>query len=145
MATSIPASQLTLRVEHLLEQKQQHTDAIAHIDGMLAAVGAALNGSAAPAPRAAAPAKAAKAAKAAPAAGKGRRRGRGHFALSAEESILAFVKENKNPTTRDVNQHFKAEGRSSTADNALTKLVKDKRLKRIPLGKGIRGSHYSLA
>ena len=139
MATSIPVSQLSLRVQHLLEEKQKHGDALAQIDGVLSAISAALSGSVAPA--VAAPARKAVA----PVGAKIRRRGRGHFALSAEESILAFVKERKNPTTADVNHHFKAEGRSSTADNALTKLVKEKRLKRTPLGKGIRGSTYSIA
>ena len=47
------------------------------------------------------------------------------------------------PAAADINQHFKDEG-SASANNALGKLVKEKKLKRVPLGKGIRGSRYSL-
>jgi len=140
VANSIPATQLADHIQTLLAQRKDHVDAIAAIDETLAGVGAALTGTVAPKARAAAVKVVAKA----PAVGK-RRRGRGNFALSAEESILAFVKANKNPTTQEINQHFKGEGRSSTADNALSKMTRENRLKRTPLGKGIRGSRYTVA
>jgi hypothetical protein len=138
----MPASQLAQRIQHLVDERQQHTDAIARIDEILGGVGAALGGaSASPNGK-----KVVAAATQAPAPkGKKRRRGRGHFALSAEASILAFVKQEKNPTTAEISHHLLGEGRSNGAVNALTKLVKEKKLKRTPLGKGIRGSRYSLA
>ncbi|HWE01151.1 MAG TPA: hypothetical protein VG326_01985 [Tepidisphaeraceae bacterium] len=147
MATSIPAAELTNRIQHLLAQRQQHLDAIATIDQTLSGVGAALGGGATAngAKPAAAPAPAAAKAAPAPAATKrGRGRGRAKFALSAEESVLAFVKQHKNPTTSEIKNHYSNEGRLGAADNTLSKMVKDRKLKRTPLGKGIRGSRYTL-
>jgi hypothetical protein len=146
VATLIP-TELPHRVEQLLKQRQMHVDAISQIERTLSAVNTALNGI---------PTAQANGAKvgttpaapkvSVPKANKGTRRGtRGLFALSAEASVLAFIKQKKTATTKDVNHHFKAEGRASTADNALSKLVADKKLKRLPLGKGIPGSAYTLA
>jgi hypothetical protein len=62
---------------------------------------------------------------------------------------LAFVKERKNPTSAEIFQHAKDEGRSTSAATALGKLVRNKKLKRtplgmgIPFGKGSRGSRYT--
>ena len=53
------------------------------------------------------------------------------------------MKQNGNPTTAEINRHLKDEGRSSSANNALGKLVKLKKLKRTQL-EGERGSRYSL-
>ena len=75
--------------------------------------------------------------------GRKRRRRRSKFAMSAEDSVLAFVTANKSPTTQEVNQHFAAEGRGGSADNTLSKLVKEGRLLREPL-KDQRGSRYNL-
>ena len=145
MATHIPPTELATRIHQLVEARQQHVDAIAQINQTLAGVGAALGGTVKLSNgRKSAIAAAAAPEQAAPGPGKRRRR-RGSFAMNAEDSILAFVKENKNMTTQDINKHFEEEGRSSTADNALSKLVRERKLKRTPLGKGIRGSTYSLA
>ena len=140
MPKMISPAELPTRITKLLEERQQHADALARIDETLAGINAAL-GSAVASKNGKKPA----AAQAAPKVPGKRRRGRGHFALSAEESILAFVKQQRNPTTSEVNQHLKDEGRSSTANNALGKLVRENKLDRAPLGKGIRGSRYSLA
>ena len=56
---------------------------------------------------------------------------------------MAFVKAHKNPKTKDVKKFWADEGRGGTADNALSKLVKEKKLKRIPL-QGEPGSRYAL-
>ena len=40
-------------------------------------------------------------------------------------------------------KHWASEGRGGTADNALSKLVRDRKIKRIPLV-GERGSHYAV-
>jgi hypothetical protein len=136
---------LTQRIQHLLEERQQHAEALARIDQILGGVSAALKGASV----ASANGKNLVAGSLAPQSpavkGKKRRRGRGHFSMSAQESILSFVKQQRNPTTAEINRHLKGEGRSSSANNALGKLVGEKNLKRTPLGKGIRGSRYSLA
>jgi hypothetical protein len=136
----LPATDLPNRIHKLLEEREQHANALAHIDQILAGVSATLKGAPVESMDGKKPA-----ATAAPAAVKGKkqRRGRGHFAVSAEESILGFVKLKKNPTSAEINQHIKSEGRSSSANNALGKLVKEKKLKRTPIP-GERGSRYSL-
>ncbi len=61
---------------------------------------------------------------------------------TADEGVLSFVKQNKNPTTREIEKNWAKEGRRGTAANTLTKLVKEKKIKREPLV-GERGSRYS--
>jgi hypothetical protein len=64
--------------------------------------------------------------------------------VSGDELVLAFIKAKKNPTIKQINSHWKSRGRAYTADNTLTKLVKEKKLKRAPIVGG-RGSRYSVA
>jgi hypothetical protein len=73
-----------------------------------------------------------------------RKRSRRKFAVSGELSILNFVKSKSNPMGREIEKHWTSEGRAVSAANLLSKLVKEKKLKRTPL-KGERGSRYSLA
>jgi hypothetical protein len=131
---TLPTTHLPNRIQKLIEERQQHADALVRIDHILGGVAAALNGTSAVSPNGKVPAV----------KGKKRRRGRGHFAVSAEASILAFVKQKQNPTSAEIVHHLKSEGRSASAINALGKLVSEKKLKRTPL-KGQRGSRYSLA
>jgi hypothetical protein len=87
-----------------------------------------------------------KQAKRAATIGKQRRRRervRRKFAVSGEESILAFVKSKSNPIGKEIQKHWANEGRAGAAANLISKLVKAKRLKRTPL-KDERGSRYSL-
>ena len=132
---------LPQRIQKLLEDRAQHAEAIVALDKLLNGIGAVLGGGAkpakAPAKTASAPAPAAMPAK--------KKRIRRTFAVSGEQSILNFIKSNKNPTSQEIEKQWKSEGRSFVAANLLSKLVKEKRLKRTPLGKGIRGSRYSLA
>ena len=65
--------------------------------------------------------------------------------MTANEFVLAFVQSKKNPTSQEINQHWKSSGRLGAADNSLSLLTKSKMLKRIPLGEGIRGSRYTAA
>lgn len=124
---------LTQRIENLLERRQQHATAIESIDQTLARVAGllAVNG---------------RAHKGAAVKGLrgGKRRRRRKFAVSGEQSILAFVKSRSNPIGREIEKHWASEGRAVTAANLLSKLVKEKKLKRTPL-KNERGSRYSLA
>ena len=64
--------------------------------------------------------------------------------LTANEFVLEFVKSRKNPTSQEVNKHWKEAGRLGMADNNLSLLTKAKKLKRVPLGEGLRGSRYSI-
>ena len=126
------------RIEQLLHERQEHQQEVIRIDQMLERVGHALgtkppgrsrggNHSTAVEPPV-----------------RTRRRRRRKFVVSGDESIIAFVKERKNPTTKDLTKHWASEGRGGTAANALSRLVKEKKLKRTPL-EGERGSRYSLA
>jgi hypothetical protein len=134
---SLPA--LPTLIQKLLEEREQHADALTRIDEVLAGVGAALGGFAAP--KANGRAVAAPTAKTPTAKKRGKRT---KFAVSAEASILAFVKEHKNPTSQEITKHWQDQGRSGRADNTLSLMVKNKKLKRTPLGKGIRGSRFTL-
>jgi hypothetical protein len=138
--TTILGTDLPQTVQQLLVRREQHMEAISKIDSTLAGVMAALNGSAVAnsIPTSVPTTPTAKNAVVR------KRRGRGGFAMSAEGSVLAFIKMKKAATTKEVNEHFKTEGRSSTADNSLSKLVKGKKLTRSKLG-GLMGSSYALA
>jgi hypothetical protein len=123
-----------------LGQRHEHAAAIAAIDQVLEQIGQLLGQPAAKQETAAPPtAQVMKPAKVA----KGRRI-RGSYATTAEESILALVKQKGTPTTQDIKKLWASEGRRGTADNVLSHLVKDKKLKRLKLV-GLRGSRYSLA
>lgn len=138
MPTKQPSAGLTQRIAGLLESRQAHIDALEQIDQTLEQVSAALQ----PTRNGRPPVPAAK-----PAAMGPMKRGRAKrkaFGVTAEALILSLVKEKKNPTTKEINAAWKKEGRGATADNTLTKLTKEKKLKRTPLGAGIRGSRYSL-
>jgi hypothetical protein len=142
---SSPAA-VAQRIQQLLEERREHQEALARIDQTLGRVGAALGASinGRPGRKPGRPPAAASASAISPAT-KGRRRQRRKFAVSGDASVLAFVKENRNPTTQEINKHWKQEGRGATADNTLSILTKQKKLKRTPLGNGIRGSRYSIA
>ncbi len=141
MTTAISATALPNHIQQLLEQRQQHTDAISQIDQTLAKVTLALGvTTTVPAKTEVVPV-AAKA----PAA-KPKKRQRSKFAVSATDLVLEFVKAKKTPTTKEITQHLVSEGRSLGAiSNALSVLTSSKKLKRTPLGKGIMGSTYSVA
>ena len=138
------AESLTDRIQELLNQRQGHVDALATIDQTLAGIHSLLGvvkPGRKPGPKPAAAPPAVEAPVALP-----RKRGwkRGKFATTGQESILAFVKERKNPTTKQINANWKQEGRGGTADSLLGSLVKVKQLKRKKLG-GKLGSQYLLA
>jgi hypothetical protein len=139
-------------IEQLLKQQKMHTDALAVIESTLSRVTAALGGTPAAVAAPAAPKKrgrpfgtGAKApavvhAPAAKTAAKTAKSG-----MTANEFVIAFVESRKNPTTGDINTHWKESGRLGTADNSLSILTKAKKIKRIPLGNGMRGSRYVIA
>ena len=63
------------------------------------------------------------------------------FKISGEQAILNFVKKKRTATTADINKAWKAQGRGGSADNALSIMTADRRLKRENI-KGARGSIY---
>ena len=119
-------------IQSLLAQRQEHLDALTEIEATLERVQVALrgNGSAAPAGLRTQ-------------TGNKRRR-RSRHGVSGEDSILAFITQQKNPTSQEIEKHWKSEGRGGAAANMLTKLFKEKTVKREPLKEG-RGSRYTLA
>jgi len=88
--------------------------------------------------------KAAKAAMAEKSAAKPvvRRKKRGTFKQNASEFVLGLVK-GKGAMTAEIGKKWKAAGRGGKADNALTKLVKEGKVKRTKLAEG-QGSLYTL-
>jgi len=141
---------LSSRIDQLIQQRQQHVEAAeqltATIEQIASLLGTSLGGKrrgrppgrprlnpvgAAPAPAAATP---------------GRRRGRRkrqRFEISGDESIINFIRSHKDATTQDIKKHWASEGRGGTADNALSKLVREKKIKRFPLD-GQRGSRFAV-
>ena len=152
---------LTHRVEQLLTERRRE-EALGRIDKTLSDVGAALVSFAqgGPAERdavaatpAATPAKNRRGGPAGdanfawlPAAVRGGRRARGgrctrgSYPTTGEESVLGFIKRHRNPTTAEIKAHWAGEGRLGTADNVLSKLFREKRVRRTPLGKGLPGA-----
>ena len=72
---------------------------------------------------------------------RGRRRKRRRFSSSGEDSVLNFVRRHGKPNAAEVNRHWQSESRGGKADNALSRLVKHKKLKRITV-KDERGGRY---
>jgi hypothetical protein len=131
------AEAIAQRLTTILSERQKHADAIAEIDSTLARVAGVL-----PDGRSM---KLGSGPISTPGVGKKRRRRRGKFAVSGNDLILAFVKANPGATTSEIKKHWAGQGRAGGADTALSLLVKAKELKRTRLGKGIRGSKFSLA
>jgi len=117
-------------IRSLLEQRQDHVAAAARIEETLDQIARLVSSKGTQPVR--------------PRATRSHRRGRGRgsYKMTAEELVLAFVRDQRNPTGREVNEHWRAAGRPWSADVTLGKLVKAKRLRRTPLD-GERGSRYS--
>jgi hypothetical protein len=141
MPNSLSPTAIANRIQQLLDDRQQHEDAIEQIDQILKQITGLLGE---PATHRKPGRKPKLMSVESPAAQPGKRsRRRGEYATTAVESILAFVKDQGNPTTQEIKGLWKKEGRGGSADNVLTKLVKDRQLKRTPM-KDQRGSRYSL-
>jgi hypothetical protein len=137
------ASDLAGNIEKLLAEKKHHTEALNRIDSTLRQISdllgvVAKRGPGRP-PKTSAPAPK-KQVEATPPL-KGKRR---WFSVTAEQSILDFIARNGSPTTKEVNKHWKAEGRGGTADNTLSLMVKHGKIKRIQV-EGQKRSQYTTA
>ena len=141
MPVSHASTDITQRIQQLLDERHKHAEAITSIDATLARVGAALTSNGQPHKPAAAVVKQPAPAKPISAKPKGKRQ---EFAVSGIQSILDFVKSKSSPKGGEIESQWQSEGRKGRAINLISKLVKDKKLKRIPL-KDERGSRYTLA
>ncbi len=147
MATSNAASELLKLVQQLQDERAAHVKAIETIDQTFKELGMDVpqTAQAVVKARRGRPAGSGKKAKVAktPNASKAKiaKRTRKTFAVTGDESVLAFVKANPDCTTAQVNEHWTKEGRSGKADNALGALVKAGSIARKSI-KGQRGSTY---
>ena len=132
------------RVQQLLAARQHHADAMTSIDATLEQIRAALRGVHINETARRGPGRPRKPTGAHPGAMLARRRrGRpGTYSTTAEEMILSLVGQRGGATTQEIKAKWSAEGRGGTADNALSKMVTDKMLKRTPLA-GQRGSRFA--
>lgn len=65
------------------------------------------------------------------------------FELTGEQSVLKFVRERGNPSTAEINTHWKAEGRRGLVNVTLLHLIKRGQLRR-ESDPTVRGSRYVL-
>ena len=139
-------SDLSEQIKRLQVDRQRHAQAMAEIDDVLARINDALNavrsipelaGSAGPFP---ADGRGPVVTEVFPAA----RRRRGRFSQTAIQSVLAFIGERGNPSTAEINGHWRAEGRKGTVNVTLLKLLNEGRIRRLS-DDSIRGSRYTLA
>jgi hypothetical protein len=70
-------------------------------------------------------------------------RRRGKFELTGERSVLQFIARQGNPTTAEINEHWRSEGRRGVANVILLKLLKQGLIRRL-IDASIRGSRYLL-
>ena len=143
------SSNLVELIQKLETQQRQHaesataiTETLEHIGGLL---GSLIGGQRPSAPVAAPRAIAAAApAPRGPKPGARSKRTRNRFSTTGDESVLAFVRKHGKPTTAEVQAHWTSEGRGASADNSLSKLYKEKKVKRETNKQG-RGSRYTIA
>jgi hypothetical protein len=140
---------LSSRVDQLVQQRQQHLDAAERISATIAQIESLLGGAGGPRRRGRPPGRPRMTDLGGAPVGapngprRGRRRKRQRFEISGEESIINYIRGHKDATTQDIKKHWATEGRGGTADNALSKLVREKKIKRFPL-EGQRGSRFAV-
>lgn len=116
---------LAERIRSLQTERDRHAREIAAIDQVLAKISDVLGLGGAIALPGAGPAK----------------RFKGRFALTAEQSVLQFIREKKNPSTAEINGHWRSEGRKGTANVTILKLLKQNAIRR-ENDPHVRGSRY---
>jgi hypothetical protein len=70
-------------------------------------------------------------------------RHKGKFAQTAEVSVLEFVRRMSAPTTAQINEHWRGEGRCGTANVTILKLLHQGMIRRIT-DPSVRGSRYAV-
>jgi hypothetical protein len=137
---STPELDLAARIRQLQADRQKHAEAIAAIDQVLNRVGAALQAN-----RANVTANGGHAHQDVPGGvGTSGKRRRGRFAHTADQSVLAFIGERGEPSTAEINAHWRNEGRLGTSNVTLLRLLKSGLIRRVE-DPTVRGSRYVLA
>ena len=138
--TNVPIHDQALaeKIRQLQEDRGRHARAIAEIDEVLARIQNALS--------ALGGAGAAGIDAALAAGGGGEQRARRRYQKlpqTGEESVLAFVREHGNPSTADINDHWRGEGRPGVANPTVARLLKRGALRR-ENDPTVRGSRYRI-
>ena len=148
---TVTAKELAALITQLRQQRQEHLDAIDEIDATFRQFGISSSAK----KRRGRPPRAMRGVgrmrkRVARKAGrkptkKVRRKARRRFKITANESILRFVKAagRKGITGAEIVKHWRSEGRGAGAYVTIGKLVKAKKLKRQKV-KGAKGSRYTL-
>lgn len=148
MARKQTVNELSNLIETLQSERQEHVDAIAAIDQTFDQFGISPETGRRRGRRPGRPRKKVSKKKAGKKKVSKKRTKRGgrrrRFTKTGEESVLSFVKQQGKPNAKEVNAHWAKEGRGGKADNTLSKLVKEGKLKRVK-AKGERGSRYRAA
>ncbi len=140
--TATEASSLVRTITQMKKKRQELLEAIATIDSTFSQLGISVDQ---PTRRPGRPAGSGR--------GPGRPKGstsrgskgtRKRFSVSGEARLVQLVKKMGKPNAADLNRQWKTDGRGGKADNALSKLVKIGKLKRVKV-KGERGSRYVTA
>jgi hypothetical protein len=119
-------------IQRLMQDRARHAAAMAEIDGVLAKVMAALGPSEARDPAAVSKSTTSST------------RRRGQFARTADESVREFIRQEGDPTTKEINQHWRAEGRRGHANVTILKLLRAGLIRRV-VDSTVRGSRYVVA
>jgi len=137
-------SDLAEQIKRLQVDRQRHAQAMAEIDEVLTRINDALNAMRSiPTMEPASAGREGRAAVVAEVFPQVTRR-RGRFTQTAIQSVLAFIGERGNPSTAEINGHWRAEGRKGTVNVTLLKLLNEGLIRRVQ-DDSIRGSRYTLA
>jgi len=141
MAKQPSTSDIARTIQALRDERQRLAARMAEIDAFFSSIGGATP--TVPAGQRGRPPKAAAAGVKVPLGKRGRKKGgRGKFAMTGDELVYQYIKNNGPVTAAQVNAHWQAERRGGKADNALTKLTATGRVKREKIKDG-RGSNYT--
>jgi hypothetical protein len=138
-----PESRIAEEIRRLERDRQAHADAMAEIDRVLARIEGTLK------ERRQASGFTSPELNSLDLGGSDRgtfdgRRRRGRFTKTALDSILDFIREKENPSTAEINAHWRAEGRKGTVNVTLLKLLKQGKIRRNE-DPSVRGSRYVIA
>jgi hypothetical protein len=137
-----PEGRIAEEIRRLERDRQSHADAMAEIDRVLARIEATLK-ERRQASGLVEPGSSFADSTTAEAGLTGRRR-RGRFAKTALESVLDFIREKGDPSTAEINAHWRAEGRKGSVNVTLLKLLKQRMVHRKE-DSSVRGSRYVIA
>lgn len=138
------AKELSSLIDRLKRDRQQHVDAIAEIDSIFQQYGISAEG--APSVGKRRPGRPPGSGSRTKPGRRGRKRTRGKFATSGNDSVLSFVKAagKKGVSSADVAKHWSSEGRAGGPFVALRNLETKGEIKRSSVP-GQRGSRYTSA